>query len=42
METKLLKGNKSNYEITLTTTPQEQEKATQSIIQYFKKDLEVP
>lgn len=42
METKLQKGNKSNYEITLVANKEEQEKARKDIIKYFKKDMEVP
>lgn len=42
METKLQKGKKSNYEITIVANKEEQEKATKSIINHFKKDMEVP
>lgn len=42
MDTKLQKGNKSNYEITLIVDQKEQEKAKKSIIEHFKKDMDVP
>ena len=42
METKLQKGNQSNYEITIIANKEEQEKARKDIIKHFKKDMEVP